>query len=153
MALKQLMTQKKIDQRKKLTEGLENKEASVIVRSEELTEAIDQAETDEEIEDVEGEIAELENDQAENATEKKKLEEEVAELEEELEDLNDKAPSNKEPEDQRRDALNKGGNARMAHNKYETQAQILERINQPEASQFYAKVTEAACDKRALSRT
>jgi len=153
MALKQLMTQKKIDQRKKLIEGLEKKEASFIVRSEELTEAIDQAETDEEIEAVEGEIVELENDQAENDKEKKKLEEEVAELEEELEDLNDKAPSNKEPEDQRNDALNKGGNARMAHNKYETRSQILERLNQPEVREFYAKVAEAAWDKRALSGT
>src|SRR5690625_5363386 len=120
MALKQLMIQKKIDQRKKLIEGLEKKESFFIVRSEELTEAIDQAETDEEIEAVEGEIVELENDQAENDKEKKKLEEEVAELEEELEDLNDKAPTNKEPEDQRNDASNKAGNARMARSEEHT---------------------------------
>lgn len=41
----------------------------------------------------------------------------------------------------------------MAHNKYETRAQILERLNQTEVREFYAKVAEAARDKRALSGT
>src|SRR5690625_1405526 len=151
--LKQLMVQRKIDHRKAMLEELRGKEEEFQTRSKALEETIEQAETDEEIEAVEGEISKLEQEQTEHDDNKKKLEDELADLEEELEELNDKAPKNKDGDQRDKPKFNQGGDMRMSHNKFETRAQMLDRLNQPEVREFYAKVAEAAKDKRALSGT
>src|SRR5690625_7884659 len=85
---------------------------------------------------------------------KKKLEEELEDLEVELEELNDEAPKNNESQRSKKETKeNLGGDTRMAHNKYETRSQILERLNQTEVRDFYTKVAEASKNKRALSET
>lgn len=99
MPLKQLMIQKKIDQRKAGLEELLKREDSFKTRSDELEQSISEANTDEEVEAVEGEIEKLEGEKTEHDKSKKQLEDEVAELEGELEELNKNAPSNKEKDE------------------------------------------------------
>lgn len=93
--LKQLMIQKKIDQRKALLEGLRAKDSEFETRSSELEAAIGEAESDEEVTTVEESIDALEQEKKDHDAEKTKLEGEISELEEELEQLNAKAPQNK----------------------------------------------------------
>jgi HK97 family phage major capsid protein len=120
MALKQLMLAKKIEQRKKLLEELTTKDTEISTRSQELEEAISEAESDEEVEAVEGEIEKLENDKQENDSKKESLEKEISELEGELEGLNEKEPKN---DDEQRSAtqptkrLENEGETRMKVNK------------------------------------
>lgn len=92
--LKQLMIQKKIEQRKAALEELLSKENKYQTRAEELQQAIEEAETDEEVGVVEEEVNKLEEEKKELEEKKSKLENEIAELEGELEQLKSKAPSN-----------------------------------------------------------
>lgn len=92
--LKQLMIQKKIEQRKTALEELLSKEKEYQTRAEELQQAIEEAETDEEVKVVEEEVNKLEDEKQKLEEKKSKLEAEIAELEGELEQLKSKAPSN-----------------------------------------------------------
>ncbi|PPA71913.1 phage major capsid protein [Jeotgalibacillus proteolyticus] len=98
MALKQLMLNKKIVQRKKLLEELRAKDEGFTTRSAELEAAIEEAESDEEVTTVEEEAATFESEQTDHENQKSKLEGEIQELEEELEELNKNAPKNKDDE-------------------------------------------------------
>ncbi|WP_227397352.1 phage major capsid protein [Jeotgalibacillus aurantiacus] len=98
MALKQLMLNKKIDQRKKLLEDLRAKDEDFKTRSEQLEQAIEEAESDEEVATVEEEAEAFEKDQTDHESEKNRLQGEIDELEKELEELNQNAPKNKEDE-------------------------------------------------------
>lgn len=92
--LKQLMIQKKIEQRKTALEELLSKEKEYQTRAEELQQAIEEAEKDEEVKVVEEEVNKLEDEKQKLEEKKSKLEAEIAELEGELEQLQSKAPSN-----------------------------------------------------------
>ncbi|MCM3665516.1 phage major capsid protein [Mesobacillus subterraneus] len=94
MALKQLMLAKKIEQRKSLLAELVKNEESYTTRSAELEKAIEEANSDEEVQTVEGEIEKLEGEKSENDEKKSKLDAEIQELEGELEELNQQAPKN-----------------------------------------------------------
>src|SRR5690625_2020229 len=102
---------------------------------------------------VEDEIEKLEKEKNQHDEDKKKLEDEVTDLEGELEELNEDAPKNKEESRSHEPVQKTGGDTRMAHNKYETREQILERLDQPEVREFYSKVAEASRNKRALENT
>lgn len=156
MSLKQLMLGKKIEQRKSALATLLEQEQAFTTRSEELGAAIDEAATDEEISTVEEEITKLEADQAELESKKNTLEQEIAGLEGELEELNNKAPVNTPPatgSEERNKPQSQGGDYRMKDNKFETRAQMRERLALPEVRQFYADLVEAAKNKRAISGT
>lgn len=157
MALKQLMLAKKIEQRKKLLEELTTKETEISTRSQELEQAISEAESDEEVAAVEEEINKLDEEKSEHDGKKESLEKEISELEGELEGLNEKEPKN---DDEQRSAAVQPtkrneieGETRMKVNKFETRSEMISRLNQPEVREFYAKVSEAAVNKRALSDT
>jgi HK97 family phage major capsid protein len=94
MALKQLMLRKKLEQRKAALDELLKKDDELAIRSSELEQSIVEAESDEEVSTVEGEIEKLETEKSEHAEKKTKLEGEIVELEGELEQLNSKAPVN-----------------------------------------------------------
>lgn len=96
--LRQLMIAKKLQGLRDSLAALLEREKELDLREAELGEAIDQAETDEEVAVVEENITELEGDKAEVVEKKSKLESEIAELEGELEQLNNKAPDPKQPE-------------------------------------------------------
>jgi len=164
MSLKQLRLASQIKAKRNEINALFESEEKYIelresfaTREKELREALEQAETEEDIELVNESIEALENESKEfNEKEesKKKLEEELEDLEVELEELNDEAPKNNESQRSKKESKeNLGGDTRMAHNKYETRSQILERLNQPEVREFYTKVAEGARNKRALTDT
>src|SRR5690625_5286775 len=164
MSLKQLRLASQIKAKRNEINALFESEEKYIemrdsfaTREKELREALEQAETEEDIELVNESIEELENESKEfNEKEesKKKLEEELEELEVELEELNEEAPKNTDLQrSTKRTKENLGGDTRMAHNKYETRSQILERLNQTEVREFYTKVAEASRNKRALTDT
>lgn len=87
MALRVLMTKKKLDQKKNELEEIRNKKADFLVRESELEKAIEEALTDEEKNVVEDEINKYEAEKAENDEKEKSLETEVNDLENELKDL------------------------------------------------------------------
>lgn len=155
MALKQIMLRKKIEQRKSALAELLEQETAFQTRSQELEEAINEAATDEEISALEEEINQLDGDKDELDQKKNTLEQEIAGLEGELEELNSKAPSNTPPagqgEERSKKTQSQGGETRMRENKFETRAQMLDRLNQPEVREFYATVAKAIQDKRALA--
>lgn len=94
--LKQIMLNKQIEQYRNQLKELEPKEEDFKTRSSELERAIDEAETDEEIEAVDSEVESLQEEKEELKKEKEKLEEKVAELEAELAELNENKPEEDE---------------------------------------------------------
>lgn len=155
--LKQIMLAKKIEQRKSALATLLEQEEDFNTRSQELEAAIDEASTDEEISVVEGEIEKLEADKGDLDEKKGTLEGEISALEGELEELNSKTPDNTPPapqgEERNKQTQSQGGETRMRENKFETRAQMLARLNQPEVREFYSTVAKAVKDKRAITDT
>lgn len=92
MTLKQLMINKKIEQRKSLLADLMIREEDFQKRSKELETALEEAKTDEEISTVESEVDSLETDKADVAEKKSTLEGEIESLEKELGEVNNKLP-------------------------------------------------------------
>lgn len=91
MALKAIMLRKKIDDKKKALDALREKDADFAKREEELTESINEAQTDEEKEAVEQAIGEFETEKEAHDSEKAELEKEVGNLEKELSDTETEA--------------------------------------------------------------
>lgn len=155
--LKQIMLAKKIEQRKSALATLLEQEETFNTRSKELEAAIDEAATDEEISVVEGEIEKLEADKSDLDEKKGTLEGEISALEGELEELNSKTPDNTptapQGEERNKQTQSQGGETRMRENKFETRAQMLERLNQPEVREFYTTIAKAVKDKRAITDT
>lgn len=87
MALRVLMTKKKLDEKSKELELLRAAKEELNKRELDLEKAIEEAESDEEKQVVEEEVAKFEQDKAENEEKEKSLEGEVAELENELASL------------------------------------------------------------------
>jgi len=90
------MIAKQIEQRKNALNELVQQEETLKTRSEELEEAIEAAQTEEEIATVTEEVEKVEAEQAELQKKKSKLEDEIAELEGELEEIKSKEPDNTE---------------------------------------------------------
>lgn len=157
MALKQRMLAKKIEQRKSELNSLLEKEAELKLRSEELEKDIEEATTEEENTLLEEEIENHEVEKQQLDEDKTKLEGEIEALEGELEELNSKAPVNTPTpnagEQRQKQTQSQGGETRMRENKFETRAQMLDRLNQQEVREFYATVSKAALDKRAIANT
>ncbi len=155
MALKKLMTIKKIDQRKASLADLQLRETELTTRAAELEVAIEEAKTDEEIATVEENITQLDADKEELEGKKTTLEGEIADLEGELEKLNSKDPVNNPPADpvaaeQIERNKNLGGEQRMQSNKLTKRGQIIERLNKEEVRSFYSNLKEAV-EKRSIT--
>lgn len=150
MALKKLMTIKKIEQRKANLAELQQREAELTTRAAELEAAIEEAGTDEEMQTVEENITQLDADKADLEEKKTTLEGEIADLEGELEKLNSKDPVNDpapaaDPVAAEQIERNKnlGGEQRMAANKLTKRGQIIERLNKEEVRSFYTNLKQA----------
>src|SRR5690625_6905402 len=137
MSLKQLRLASQIKARRNVINALIESEEKYIelrdsfeTQEKELREALEQAETEEDIELVNESIEALENESKEfNEKEesKKKLEEELEDLEVELEELNDEAPKNNESQRSKKETKeNLGGDTRMAHNRSEEHTSELQ---------------------------
>jgi len=154
MGLKQLTLSKRLSQRKSEHEELLEREKELELRSVKLEEAIEEAETEEDLQLIEESADELTKEKDSLQEEKTKLEKVIEDIEVEIEELERSAPSNsKEETSTRSETKQLGGDFRMAHNKYETRSEMVERLNQPEVREFYATVASAAKNKRALSDT
>jgi len=92
--LRQLMLSKKIEQRKASLQELIDQEEKLKTREAELEQALEEAQTDEEVNTVEEEVNKLEKEKQELDEKKSNLESEIADLEGELEQLNSKEPKN-----------------------------------------------------------
>jgi len=157
MALKKLMTIKKIEQRKASLAELQQREAELTTRAAELEAAIEEAKTDEEMATVEENITQLDTDKADLEEKKTTLEGEIADLEGELEKLNSKDPVNDpvpaaDPVAAEQIERNKnlGGEQRMAANKLTKRGQIIERLNKEEVRSFYVNLKQAV-EQRSIS--
>lgn len=156
MALRQIMLNKKIEQRKAALAALNEQEKELETRSSELEKAIEEARNEEEEAVVTEEVEKYEADKAELEGKKTSLETEIAELEQELEESQSKEPNNTPPAappEERQNQQSQGGETRMAHNKFETRSQMIDRLNQPEVRDFYSTVAKAVKDKRAITDT
>lgn len=87
MALKTLMTRKKIEGKRKQLEEMQTREEEFNKREQELEQAIEEAQTEEEKKTVEEEVDKYEKEKNEHEKTKEELEKEVAGLEEELAEL------------------------------------------------------------------
>ncbi|WP_270578001.1 phage major capsid protein [Caldibacillus thermoamylovorans] len=132
--LKQIMLQKKIEQRKNSLYELLKKAEGFATRSSELETAIDEAKTDEEVATLEEEVTKLENDKQELENEKSQLESEIADLEKELDDLNRNAPK-----------PNQGGKRNMGND-----VEIREAINEYVRTKGQARAGFTTVDGGAL---
>lgn len=161
MALKQIMLRKKIEQRKAALDELLAQESGLQTQSEELERAIEEAENEDEMATVDEQIEQLESEKTELDGKKNTLEGEIEALESELKELDSKAPvnnagdsaqnpapENPAAEEERNQFM--GGDTRMKGNKYETRAQMLDRLNRPEVREFYRNVISAVTEKRGL---
>jgi HK97 family phage major capsid protein len=157
MALRQIMLTKKIEQRKASLAELIEQEKTLETRAQKLEQAIEEAQTVEEEAAVTEEVEKYEADKTDLEGKKTTLEGEIADLEGELEELNSKEPKNTPPvdggEQRQKQTQTQGGETRMRENKFETRAQMLERLNQPEVREFYTTIAKAVNDKRELSGT
>lgn len=93
MALKALMLKKSLDAKRSALAGLEEKKAEFEKREAELTQAIEEAKTDEERSTVEAEVEKFDADKAENEQAQATLRSEIEGLENELKDAEEAAPA------------------------------------------------------------
>lgn len=158
MALKILKLQKKIELRKATWKELLSKDEALKTRSADLTKAIEEAETEDDLTLVEEEVTKHEKEKDDHDNAKTALEEEIRNLETELSDLENKEPEKRgqqsepqAPTQTRGTNTFVGGTENMKFSKTQQRAAIQATINQPEVRAFYEQLRDAVMNKRALS--
>jgi HK97 family phage major capsid protein len=155
MALKQIMLNKKIEQRKAALAELLKTEEDLNKRASELEKAIDEAKTDEEIAAIEEETEKLDKDKADFEENKSKLEGEIAELERQLEELNSKEPkNNSESKANDRNKNMVEGEVRMRTGKFfngMTREVVNALIAKDEVKEFLTRTRELIGQKRSVT--
>jgi HK97 family phage major capsid protein len=155
MALKQIMLNKKIEQRKAALAELLKTEEDLNKRASELEKAIDEAKTDEEIAAIEEETEKLDKDKADFEENKSKLEGEIAELEGQLEELNSKEPkNNSESKANDRNKNMVEGEVRMRTGKFfngMTREVVNALIAKDEVKEFLIRTRELIGQKRSVT--
>ena len=148
MALKALMLRKKIDGKRKELEALREKDAEMQTRKDELTKAIEEAETDEEQAAVTDEIEAFTKDEEEHEAAKADLDEEIRELENDLaaeEAAQDTTPPAKEEPEER-------GGKKMATAETRNRFGLTDELMTREAVQgFLTEVRSCIKEKRELT--
>ena len=117
MALKQLILNKKINERSAKITELRADETKLKDEEKELETALDEAETDEDVKTVEESADELEKKIKENADEIKKLEDEKAELEKELAEIENEQTDEDEDEEKDGEKRKMGKKVEVRSNK------------------------------------
>lgn len=152
MALRALMTKKKLDEKRNALEEIRKQKADFLVREADLEKAIEEANSDEEKSVVEEAIAQFEADKADNEQKEKDLQGEVDELEQELANIESEqeAPVEEEvPHEEKRgvvEIMNKRNF--FASLDVQTRKAIFE---QEDVKAFDAQVRAAIKEKRALT--
>jgi HK97 family phage major capsid protein len=146
------MLSKKIKGLRDSLNALLEDERKLATREAELAEAVEQAETEEEVTAVEESVTELEGEKAEIAEKKSKLESEIAELEGELEELNSKEPKNDPVKDPVRSQTQRG-EIRMKRGFFAgmNRGEVENLINREDVREFLQRTREFATQKRAVT--
>ena len=157
MALKQLMLRKKLS---KAQEALEQHRSTnkFEEREAELTKALDEAKTDEEITVVEEEIAEFEKEKAEYTEQESTLQKTVDELQAEMDEIDANQPQPKEAEPAERSVQQtpkqeKTGGTKMKRNKFfgaMTRSEVIEFAQRDDVKDFVERSREFIEQKRAV---
>ena len=146
MALRQLILNKKIQERSAKITALRADEKELKDEEVELEKALDEAETDEEVKVVEDSADELEKKIKDKADEITKLEAEKAELEAELAEIEDEQPNNEEKEDGEKRKMAK--KVKTRNNDVMT---IRESLQIENVRSFYQNIANAMVEKRSLT--
>ena len=146
MALRQLILNKKIQERSAKITALRADETKLKDEEVELEKALDEAETDEEVKVVEDSADELEKKIKEKSDEITKLEDEKAELETELAKIEDEQPDNEEKEDGEKRKMAK--KVKTRNNDVMT---IRESLQIENVRSFYQNIANAMVEKRSLT--
>ena len=146
MALRQLILNKKIQERSAKITALRADEKELKDEEVELEKALDEAETDEEVKVVEDSADELEKKIKEKSDEITKLEDEKAELETELAKIEDEQPDNEEKEDGEKRKMAK--KVKTRNNDVMT---IRESLQIENVRSFYQNIANAMVEKRSLT--
>ena len=127
MALKQIMLQRKITNKKEMLNSLREKDAEFQKREKDLETAIEEAKTEEEQQVVEDEVNKFNEEKEPHDQQIQELEEEINSLEEELTQLNEKKPSNKGEE---RDMAVKQNTRAKTNTDYHERSDVKEFYNE-----------------------
>lgn len=149
MALKQLILNKKINERSAKIAQLRADETKLKDEEKELEVAVEEAKTDEDVKLVEESADELEKKIQENADEMAKLEDEKADLEAELAEIEDEQPKTDDKEDKK-----DGEQRKMAKQINTRNAGVLtirESLQIEEVRSFYQNLANAMTEKRSLT--
>ena len=146
MALRQLILNKKIQERSAKLVELRADEDKLKDEEKELEVALDEATTDEEVKVVEDSADELEKKIKDSADEIAKLETEKAELEAELAEIEDEQPNNEEKEDGEKRKMAK--KVKTRNNDVMT---IRESLQIENVRSFYQNIANAMVEKRSLT--
>lgn len=146
MALRQLLIQKKLRQKVEGMNGIRQAFAAFEKREADLTQALDEATTDEETSVVEESILELEAELEVKQKEEAELQEEIAGLEAELKELEEKEPTNGSNEEE---ARSMGINLKTRAE--ETVVSIRESLGMKEVRSFYQGLSNAIQEQRSLT--
>ena len=145
MALRQLILNKKIQERSAKLVELRADEDKLKDEEKELEVALDEAETDEEVKVVEDSADELEKKIKEKSDEITKLETEKADLEAELAEIEDEQPNNEEEDGEKRKMAKK---VKTRNNDVMT---IRESLQIENVRSFYQNIANAMVEKRSLT--
>lgn len=150
MALRVLMTKKKLDTAKKELEDIRQQKADFLLREAEIEKAIEEASTDEEKKVVEEEIEKHETEKAELDEKEKALDDEVKGLEKELADLEEEqeAPAAEVPVEKERTIVKSMEN-RAFFNMSAQERDIF--FARDDVKNYLAEVRSAISEKRALT--
>jgi HK97 family phage major capsid protein len=133
--LKQLKIQKALEIKRQKLKDIETKAADILKRSQDTQTALEEAETDEDLNLLETEISNIEQEKSDNESEKKTVEDEIADLEKDLQDINERsAASNKQS--QTRD---KGESEGMNRHQVKELIKTGEYYTRSDVKDFYAK--------------
>ena len=146
MALRQLILNKKIQERSAKLVELRADEDKLKDEEKELEVALDEATTDEEVKVVEDSADELEKKIKEKSDEITKLETEKADLEAELAEIEDEQPNNEEKEDGEKRKMAK--KVKTRNNDVMT---IRESLQIENVRSFYQNIANAMVEKRSLT--
>lgn len=150
MALRQLILNKKINERSAKITALRADEAKLKDDEKELESALDEAKTEDEVKVVEDSADELEKKIKANTDEIEKLEKEKTDLEAELAEIEDEQPAVKTDEEDE----NKGEQRKMAkklNTRDNAVMSIRESLQIEEVRSFYQGIANAMTEKRALT--
>lgn len=153
--LRKLMLAKKLSEKQKAMEELRSALSDIEKREEELATAIDEANTDEELQVVNDEIDKIEKEKKENAENSKKLEDEIAEIEKEQSELDEKEKEAEEQDEKEEITEEKREKEEVYHVRTKnfggmTREQVENIVKREDVKNFLTRTRELKGETRAV---